>query len=97
MANTRSALARMTRTGRIGTPTTSYASKPVSRCHRELQRSLCESLAKECGIAPTDVVVSMVTTSDEDWSFGNRRAQFLTSELEADSLDRARASLIAAV
>jgi hypothetical protein len=57
---------------------------------------LCESLAKECGIAPLDVVVSMVTTTDEDWSFGNRRAQFLTGELEITSLERSGPSMIAA-
>jgi hypothetical protein len=33
----------------------------------------------------SDVVVSIVTNSDEDWSFGNGRAQFLTGELEASS------------
>lgn len=41
---------------------------------------LCESLKKECGIDLSDVVVSMVTNSDEDWSFGKGRAQFLTGE-----------------
>jgi hypothetical protein len=28
-----------------------------------------------------DIVVSIVTNSDADWSFGNGRAQFLTGEL----------------
>jgi len=46
---------------------------------------LCESLKNECGIEPSDVVVTMVTNSDEDWSFGHGRAQFLTGELEAAS------------
>ena len=44
---------------------------------------LCKGLKKECGIEPSDVVVSIVTNSDEDWSFGYGRAQFLTGELEA--------------
>ena len=48
---------------------------------------LCTSLEKECGIAPSDVVVSMVTTTDEDWSFGYGRAQFLTGELGAELSD----------
>jgi len=43
---------------------------------------LCENLKRECGIEPSDVIVTMVTNSDEDWSFGNGRAQFLTGELE---------------
>ena len=42
---------------------------------------LCPELEATCGILPSDVVVSMVTNSDEDWSFGNGRAQFLTGEL----------------
>jgi Tautomerase enzyme len=54
---------------------------------------LCESLKKECDIDPSDVVVSMVTNSDEDWSFGNGRAQFLTGELEGASTDVGKATL----
>jgi len=44
-------------------------------------RLLCRELEGTCGIPPSDVVVSIVTNSDEDWSFGNGRAQFLTGEL----------------
>ena len=44
-------------------------------------RLLCEALERDCGIAPSDVVVSMVENFDEDWSFGLGRAQFLTGEL----------------
>ncbi|WP_375786991.1 tautomerase family protein [Bradyrhizobium sp. Pha-3] len=55
---------------------------------------LCESLKKECGIEPSDIVVSMVTNSDEDWSFGNGRAQFLTDELEATSSDGFKERLV---
>lgn len=42
---------------------------------------LVRELEAACGIAPSDVVVSIVTNSDEDWSFGNGRAQYLTGEL----------------
>ena len=42
---------------------------------------LCRELEATCGIAPSDVVVTIVTNTDEDWSFGNGRAQFLTGEL----------------
>jgi phenylpyruvate tautomerase PptA (4-oxalocrotonate tautomerase family) len=42
---------------------------------------LCRELEATCGLSPSDVVVSIVTTTDEDWSFGNGRAQFLTGEL----------------
>ena len=44
-------------------------------------RLLCDALERDCGIAPSDVVVSMVENVDEDWSFGLGRAQFLTGEL----------------
>ena len=44
-------------------------------------RLLCEKLEQACGIAPSDVVVTVVENSDEDWSFGHGRAQFLTGEL----------------
>jgi phenylpyruvate tautomerase PptA (4-oxalocrotonate tautomerase family) len=36
---------------------------------------------KACGIEQNDIVVSIVTNSDADWSFGRGRAQFLTGEL----------------
>ena len=42
---------------------------------------LCKELEASVGIASTDVMVSMVENSDEDWSFGLGRAQFLTGEL----------------
>lgn len=56
--------------------------RPRSRAMKEaFYRLLCESLQARCGIDPTDVVVSMVSNTDEDWSFGHGRAQFLTGEL----------------
>lgn len=42
---------------------------------------LCRELKAACGIEPSDVMVSIVTNTDADWSFGNGRAQFLTGEL----------------
>jgi phenylpyruvate tautomerase PptA (4-oxalocrotonate tautomerase family) len=44
-------------------------------------RLLCEELERTCGIKPSDIMVTMVENSDEDWSFGMGRAQFLTGEL----------------
>jgi phenylpyruvate tautomerase PptA (4-oxalocrotonate tautomerase family) len=44
-------------------------------------RNLCEELERACGIAPADVMVSIVENSDEDWSFGLGRAQFLEGDL----------------
>ncbi len=46
-----------------------------------LYTKLCEEVNQNCGIEPNDVVVSIVTNTDADWSFGNGRAQFLTGEL----------------
>jgi len=47
----------------------------------DFYRLLCKELEKECGISPSDVVVSIVENGDEDWSFGLGRAQFLTRDL----------------
>ena len=44
-------------------------------------RLLAEELERSCGISPSDLVISFVENSDEDWSFGHGRAQFLTGEL----------------
>lgn len=44
-------------------------------------RLVVEALESQCGIAPSDVMINMVTCTDEDWSFGLGRAQFLTGEL----------------
>ncbi|MDL2409993.1 tautomerase family protein [Rhizobium calliandrae] len=43
--------------------------------------TLCAALQERCGTAPTDVMVSFTQNTDEDWSFGRGRAQFLTGEL----------------
>ncbi|ORW33088.1 tautomerase [Mycobacterium paraense] len=42
---------------------------------------LALSLSEKCGIDPADLIVSITENGDEDWSFGNGRAQFLTGEL----------------
>jgi phenylpyruvate tautomerase PptA (4-oxalocrotonate tautomerase family) len=42
---------------------------------------LCRELKESCGVEASDVMVSIVTNTDADWSFGNGRAQFLTGEL----------------
>jgi phenylpyruvate tautomerase PptA (4-oxalocrotonate tautomerase family) len=44
-------------------------------------RLLCAEFERECGISPSDVMVTVVENRDEDWSFGMGRAQFLTKEL----------------
>lgn len=42
---------------------------------------LAQMLLEKCGVEPSDLMVSIVTNSDADWSFGYGRAQFLTGEL----------------
>jgi hypothetical protein len=44
-------------------------------------RLLTEELQASCGIAPSDVMVSVIENTDEDWSFGLGRAQFLEGDL----------------
>jgi phenylpyruvate tautomerase PptA (4-oxalocrotonate tautomerase family) len=47
-----------------------------------LYAALCSELEKSCAIPPADVVASVFSNADEDWSFGLGRAQFLTGELK---------------
>lgn len=47
----------------------------------EFYKVLTDRLEAECGILPSDVMVSVVENQDAHWSFGNGRAQFLTGEL----------------
>lgn len=57
-------------------------SRPRSRSMKEtFYSTLSQRLSERCSIAPSDVVVTFVTNTDEDWSFGHGRAQFLTGEL----------------
>jgi hypothetical protein len=42
---------------------------------------LCRELEQSCHIKPSDVVISFVTNTDADWSFGLGAAQFVTGEL----------------
>lgn len=44
-------------------------------------RLLGERLKNGCGIEPSDVMVSISTNSDADWSFGLGSAQFLMGDL----------------
>ena len=56
--------------------------RPRSREMKEtFYRRMAEDLDKICGVKPSDVMMNFVTCTDEDWSFGLGRAQFLTKEL----------------
>jgi phenylpyruvate tautomerase PptA (4-oxalocrotonate tautomerase family) len=43
---------------------------------------VAHNLARDCGIDPADLIVSITENGDEDWSFGHGRAQFPTGELD---------------
>jgi phenylpyruvate tautomerase PptA (4-oxalocrotonate tautomerase family) len=46
-----------------------------------LYRTLAEQLRDTIGLRPEDLIVSIVASTLEDWSFGLGHAQFLTGEL----------------
>ncbi|MDT2005456.1 tautomerase family protein [Rhodococcus opacus] len=46
-----------------------------------MYRELAERLRNETGLAPTDLIVSVVANTREDWSFGNGVAQFVEGHL----------------
>jgi len=57
-------------------------SRPRTRPEKEnFYRFVTEELKAACNIEPSDVMISITQNTDEDWSFGNGRAQFLTGEL----------------
>lgn len=56
--------------------------RPRSRFEKQkFYELLCRELERRCGVKVSDVVVSITQNTDEDWSFGYGRAQFLTGEL----------------
>lgn len=60
----------------------SIVSRPRSREMKEtFYKLLCEKLEARCGIKSSDVMVNITVNSDEDWSFGLGRAQFLVGDL----------------
>jgi hypothetical protein len=60
----------------------SITSRPRAEADKlQLYTVLCRELESACGIEPRDVIVSLVTNTDADWSFGNGKAQFVTGEL----------------
>ena len=48
---------------------------------RAVYAALAERLEADCGLAPTDLVVSIVENTPADWSFGLGRAQFIEGDL----------------
>ncbi len=48
---------------------------------KAMYREMAARLHTRCHIAPTDLILSIVTNALEDWSFGMGRAQFLEGDL----------------
>ena len=45
-----------------------------------LYKAIAERLAKNPGLRPEDVLISLVPVSPEDWSFGNGKAQYVKTD-----------------
>lgn len=48
---------------------------------KNFYKLLVQELGENCGIEPNDIMVSIVTNGDADWSFGIGEAQFLNGKL----------------
>ncbi|MGI8386402.1 tautomerase family protein [Robertmurraya sp. P23] len=48
---------------------------------KKLYQFMVRELGEHCGIEPNDIMISIVTNGNADWSFGYGQAQFLTGEL----------------
>jgi phenylpyruvate tautomerase PptA (4-oxalocrotonate tautomerase family) len=57
--------------------TLSYGRKP--RQKRKLYKRMAEILAESPGLPPQDLLINLVETSWENWSFGNGEAQYMDS------------------
>jgi len=56
--------------------------RPRTRIEKQnFYELLCRELVQRCGMEASDVVVSITQNTDEDWSFGYGRAQFITGEI----------------
>ncbi|UNT71700.1 tautomerase family protein (plasmid) [Bacillus sp. N447-1] len=48
---------------------------------QNLYKFLVQELGENCGIDPSDIMISIVINGDADWSFGLGEAQFLNGKL----------------
>ncbi len=57
-------------------------SRPRTRAEKlSFYQGLAEKLDEKCRIPPSDVMVTFIENTDEDWSFGAGVAQFVTGQL----------------
>lgn len=60
----------------------SLTTRPRTRKQKQaFYHDLVAELHQKLAIRPEDVMINLTVNSDEDWSFGNGQAQFLTGEL----------------
>jgi phenylpyruvate tautomerase PptA (4-oxalocrotonate tautomerase family) len=57
--------------------TLSFGRKPQQK--RKLYKRMAEILAEAPGLLPQDLLINLVETSWENWSFGNGEAQYMDS------------------
>jgi 4-oxalocrotonate tautomerase len=57
--------------------TLSFGRKPQQK--RKLYKRMAEILAEAHGLLPQDLLINLVETSWENWSFGNGEAQYMNS------------------
>ena len=58
-----------------------FTSPRATRSKTDFYKLVTDKLGSVCGVAPTDVFISVMTNTDVDWSFGNGEAQYLTGTL----------------
>ncbi len=58
-----------------------FTSPRTTEMKRKFYATLADKFERQCGLAPSDLIISINTNEKADWSFGNGRAQYLTGEL----------------
>lgn len=58
-----------------------FTSPRTTAMKEAFYKLLADRLGQACGLSPSDLMISFVTNTPEDWSFGFGRAQYLTGEL----------------
>jgi phenylpyruvate tautomerase PptA (4-oxalocrotonate tautomerase family) len=48
----------------------------------KLYASLAQSLERDCGLDPADLIISITENESEDWSLGYGKSQFINGELD---------------
>jgi hypothetical protein len=58
-----------------------FAAPPRDRYQVLTEHRSGQLICEDTGLAPSDLIVSVIGNSREDWSFGMGRAQFLEGDL----------------